>query len=139
MGRLLAIDYGRKRVGIAVTDPLKMIASSLTTVHASEIWNFLNDYLQNEQVDGFVVGYPRNMDGSKSEATVYIEPFVRQLKKKYQHIPVEYFDERFTSKMAFQAMIDGGLKKKARRDKGLVDKISASIILQDYLKHNKGE
>lgn len=139
MGRIMAIDYGKKRVGVAVTDPLKIIANSLETVKSSEIWNFLEDYLKNEQIERFIVGHPRKMDGSLSESMEFIKPFVNKLKKKYMEIPVEYFDERFTSKIAFQSMIDGGMKKMARRNKSMVDKISANLILQDYLNYKKNE
>ena len=126
-------------MGVAVTDPLKIIANSLETVKSSEIWNFLEDYLKNEQIERFIVGHPRKMDGSLSESMEFIKPFVNKLKKKYMEIPVEYFDERFTSKIAFQSMIDGGMKKMARRNKSMVDKISANLILQDYLNYKKNE
>ncbi len=139
VGRIMAIDYGRKRVGVAVTDPLKIIATSLETVKTSEIWNFLEDYLKNEQIEHFIVGHPRKMDGSLSESMEFIQPFVNKLKKKYGNIPIEYFDERFTSKIAMQSMIEGGVKKMARRDKSMVDKISANLILQDYLNYKKNE
>jgi putative Holliday junction resolvase len=133
----MAIDYGRKRVGIAVTDPLQIIANSLNTVSTNEIWTFLEDYMKNETVDRFIVGYPRNMDGTLSESMEYIKPFVRKLKKTYPNVPVEYYDERFTSKIAVRSMVEGGLKKQARRNKAMVDKISANLILQDYLEFKK--
>src|SRR5512138_1762381 len=110
MGRIMAIDYGRKRVGIAVTDELQLIANGLTTVHTHEIMAFLKSYLIKEKVDVIVVGEPRQMNNQPSESLVYIEPFVNKLKKEFPEIPVEMQDERFTSKMAFQTMIDGGLK-----------------------------
>jgi putative Holliday junction resolvase len=133
MGRIMAIDYGRKRVGIAVTDELQLIANGLTTVPAHEIFIFLKSYVQKEKVDAFVVGEPRQMNNQPSESLQYIIPFVNRLKKEFPEIPVEMLDERFTSKMAFQTMIDGGLKKKDRQNKELVDTISAAIILQSYL------
>ena len=137
MGRILAIDYGRKRVGLAVTDTLKMIANGLATVNSNDIWDYLNDYLSNENVECFVVGYPKQLNNQPSEANVYIKPFIKKLKKKFPDIPVELMDERFTSKMAFQTMIDGGLRKKARQNKALVNTISATIILQSYLEQKK--
>jgi putative Holliday junction resolvase len=133
MGRIMAIDYGRKRVGIAVTDELQIIASGLTTVPAHEIMVFLRSYMKQEKVDTIVVGEPRQMNNQPSESLQYIIPFVQRLKKEFPEIPVEMVDERFTSKMAFQTMIDGGLKKKDRQNKELVDNISAAIILQSYL------
>lgn len=133
MGRILAIDYGRKRVGLAVTDSLKMIANGLTTVSSKDIFNFLISYLKKENVECFVVGYPKQMNNQPSESIEYINIFIKQLKKKLPDIPVELIDERFTSKMAFQTMINGGLKKKARKNKALIDTISATIILQSFL------
>ncbi len=133
MGRILAIDYGRKRVGLAVTDPLQMIANSLTTVHSKDIWDFLENYFKNEDVECVVVGYPKQMNNQASEAVRFINPFVKKLTKTYPDMEVKLVDERFTSKMAFQTMIDAGLKKKARQNKELVDTISATIILQSYL------
>jgi len=133
MGRIIAIDYGRKRVGIAVTDELQMIATPLTTVHSKDIFDFLKEYMEKESVELVIVGEPRQMDYTPSESERFIKPFLNRLKKLFPLLVVERFDERFTSKMAFQAMIDGGLKKKARQDKAMVDKISATIILQSYL------
>lgn len=133
MGRILAIDYGRKRVGIAVTDPLQMIANGLKTVHSKDIFDFLKEYFAHEDVDAVVVGYPKQMNNQASEAVRYINPFVKRLTKLWPDMQVELQDERFTSKMASQAMIDGGLKKKDRQNKALVDEISATIILQSYL------
>ncbi len=133
MGRILAIDYGRKRVGIAVTDELQMIAGGLTTVHSKDVIAFLKDYTSKEQVDCMVVGEPFDMQNRASDASKYIDPFVKHLRKQFPDIPVERIDERFTSQMAMQTMIDAGLKKKARQNKALVDTISATIILQYYL------
>lgn len=133
MGRILAIDYGRKRVGIAVTDPMQMIANSLTTVHSKDIWDFLANYLQKEDVECIVIGYPKQMNNQASEAVRFINPFIKRLNKLYPDMKIELVDERFTSKMAHQTMLDAGLKKKARQNKALVDTISATIILQSYL------
>jgi putative Holliday junction resolvase len=137
MGRILAIDYGQKRVGIAVTDELQMIATGLETVPAKDIWKYLADYLQREQVEAIVVGEPRDMMNRPSDSSRFVEPFVKKLRKTYPHLKIERFDERFTSKMAFQTMIDGGLGKKKRRNKALVDTISATLILQSYLESIK--
>lgn len=137
VGRILAFDVGKKRVGIAATDPLRIIANGLTTLAVAEVLPFLTRYISTENVDLFVVGYARQADGSESESMKYIHPFVRSLKNKFPQIPVEWMDERFTSQMAFQTMIDAGLKKMARRDKALVDKISATIILQSFLENSK--
>jgi len=133
MGRILAIDYGQKRAGIAVTDPLQIIANGLTTVAATETLAFLENYCKTETVDAFVVGHARQMDSSDSESMLFIKPFVVGLQRKFPNIPVHMVDERFTSKMAFQTMIDGGLKKKQRQNKALVDTISATLILQSYM------
>ncbi len=129
----MAIDYGRKRVGIAVTDELQLIANGLATVPAHEIFTFLKDYFQKEKVDIIVVGEPRQMNNQPSESLQFIIPFVSRLKKEFPNITVDMADERFTSKMAFQTMIDAGLKKKDRQNKELVDTISATIILQSYM------
>lgn len=137
MGRILAIDYGKKRVGLAVTDPMKMIATRLTTVPAHEIWTFLKEYLAREDVEKVIVGYPMQMNNLPSEAVNYINPFLRKFQKDYPEMPLEQVDERFTSKMAFQTMIDAGLKKKDRQDKGMIDGVSATIILQSYLEQQK--
>lgn len=133
MPRILAIDYGQKRVGLAVTDTEQIIASGLTTVHSKEVFVFLKDYLAKETVSCLVVGEAKNLDNTASESARFIEPFVRKLAKTFPDVPIARVDERFTSKMAFQAMIDGGLRKKARQNKALVDEISATIILQSYL------
>lgn len=133
MGRILAIDYGRKRSGIAVSDPMKIIAGGLTTVDTPKLLSFLVDYCKKEEVETFVVGEAKHMDNTPSESMQYIEPFVEQLAKTFPQIPIERIDERFTSKMAFQAMIDGGLKKKQRQNKAMIDQVSATIILQSYM------
>ena len=137
MARIIAIDYGQKRTGIAVTDELQIIASGLTTVATSELINFLKDYVNAESVGLFVLGEPKQMNNEASQSEVYIIPFIEQLKKEIPQIPIERVDERFTSKMAFQTMIDSGLGKKKRQDKALVDEISATIILQSYLYNKK--
>lgn len=137
MPRILAIDYGRKRVGLAVTDPLQIIATSLTTVSTSELFIFLEKYLKEEQIERFVIGYPRQMNNEPSESVQFIDPFLKKIKEKYPQIPVELVDERFTSKMAFQTMIDSGIGKMKRREKGLIDTISATIILQSWLEKSK--
>ncbi|TMM28790.1 Holliday junction resolvase RuvX [Polaribacter aestuariivivens] len=133
MARILAIDFGKKRTGIAVTDELQIIASGLTTVNTNELLSFLKDYVSKEKVDLFLVGQPKQMNNSDSESEVLIVAFLKKLAKTIPEIPVQRVDERFTSKMAFQTMIDGGMKKKQRRNKALVDEISATIILQSYL------
>ena len=142
MGRILAFDYGKKRIGLAVTDPLQIIASPLLTVGPSEIESFLIDYLKKESVDEFVIGFPVQMNNEPSDSVKYIEPFIKRLGKLFPDKPLHLIDERFTSKIAIQTIIDGGVKKKNRRDKTLVDKISASLILQAYLEKrnfNKGK
>ncbi|MGI6219531.1 MAG: Holliday junction resolvase RuvX [Bacteroidaceae bacterium] len=133
MARILAIDYGKKRTGIAVTDPLQIIANGLTTVNTPELEEWLKDYLGKEPVERILVGMPRQNSGELSENAARVIPFVRRIRKLYPAIPVEEVDERFTSVLAHRAMLDGGLKKMARRDKALVDEISATIILQSYL------
>ena len=133
MGRILAIDYGQKRVGLAVTDDLQIIATPLATVPAGETIQFLKDFVYKNVVDCFVVGEPRQMNNQASESAKYIEPFVRLLKREFQGIPVERMDERFTSMIANQAIRDAGLKKKDRQDKSLVDKVSAVLILQSFM------
>ncbi|WP_179336586.1 Holliday junction resolvase RuvX [Winogradskyella ludwigii] len=133
MGRILAIDYGTKRTGLAVTDEMQIIASGLTTVETKDLLQFLKEYVSKENVDKIVVGLPKQMDNTASESEVYIQKFLVQLEKAMPEISVDRVDERFTSKMAFQTMIDSGLKKKQRRNKALVDEISATLILQSYL------
>ncbi len=137
MGRILAIDYGKKRVGLAVTDPMQLIANRLTTVPAHTIWDFLKDYFERENVETVVVGYPKQMNNQPSESVRFINPFLKRFQKLYPSMQLELYDERFTSKMAFQTMIDGGLGKKKRQDKALVDALSATIILQDYLEQQR--
>lgn len=137
MGRILAIDYGTKRVGIAVTDPLQMIANGLTTVHSKDIISWLKDYFAKEQVDCIVVGEPKRMNNEPSSSAIHVEQFVKLVKKNFPEMKIERMDERFTSKMAFQTMIEGGLKKKDRQNKELVDTISAAIILQSYLESGR--
>ena len=137
MGRILAIDYGKKRTGIAVSDTLKLIANGLTTVPTAELMSFLMDYVSREPVERILVGLPKQMNNEVSENMKRIEPFVNTLRKKMPNIPVEYVDERFTSVLAHRAMLDGGLKKKDRQNKALVDEISATIILQDYLESKR--
>ena len=139
MDRIIGIDYGRKRVGVAVCDPLGIFASPLDTVPAAKIIDYLKNYAEKETVARFVVGYPMNMDNTPSEAATDVDAFLKNLAKKFPSIPVTLEDERFTSVLAHRAMIDGGMKAKDRRDKNSVDKISAAIILQSYLdRTNKG-
>jgi len=133
MGRIIGIDYGLKRIGLAVTDPLQIFASPLITVSPAEFDNFIVDYLIKNEIDAFVIGYPVQMNNQPSESVVYINPFIKKLKKKYPEKHIYLADERFTSQMAFRTMIEGGVKKKNRQDKSMVDKISASIILQSFL------
>lgn len=133
MARIIALDYGRKRTGIAVTDELQLIASGLTAVPTHELLDFLKKFVAHEKVAYFIVGEPKQMNNTPSEAEIFITPFLNRLKKVFPKIPIERQDERFTSKMAVQTMIASGLKKKKRRDKALIDEISATIILQAYL------
>jgi putative Holliday junction resolvase len=133
MGRIMAIDYGRKRSGIAVTDELQLIANGLTTLPSHEIFTFLKSYVLKEKVEVIVVGEPKQMNNQPSESFQFVVPFVNRLKKEFPGITIEMEDERFTSKMAFQTMIDAGLKKKDRQNKELIDTISATIILQSYM------
>ena len=137
MGRILAIDFGRKRVGLAVTDPLQIIATRLETVSSATIWKFLEDYFAREPVDRVVVGYPVQLNNQPSEALNYINPFLKAFTRKYPAIPVELADERFTSSLAHRAMLDGGLKKTDRQNKALADGISATIILQSWLEQKR--
>lgn len=133
MPRILAIDYGLKRTGIAVTDEMQIIASGLTTIPSETILSFLTDYFSNEKVGKVLIGEPKQMNGEPSESAPIIEVFVAKFKLTFPEMPMERVDERFTSKMAFQTMIDCGLKKKQRQNKALIDEISATIMLQDYL------
>ena len=137
MARILAIDYGRKRTGIAVTDSLQIIAGGLATVSTSELFTWLEQYLQREQVERIVIGEPRQPNGQPSENLARVQQFVKRWRKVHPEVPVDYYDERFTSVLAHQAMLDGGLRRKARQDKALVDEISATIILEDYLRSQK--
>ncbi|WP_248723648.1 Holliday junction resolvase RuvX [Seonamhaeicola sp. ML3] len=133
MARILAIDYGTKRTGLAVTDELQIIASGLTTVNTNELINYLKDYVSKETVELFLIGEPKQMNNTASQSEVFIVKFMEILKKEIPQIPIKRVDERFTSKMAFQTMIDSGLKKNQRKNKALVDEISATLILQSYL------
>ena len=135
MPRLMAIDYGKKRTGLAVTDPLQLIASGLTTIPTHELIPFLKKYFAAEPVETIVIGEPKNLDGTATDAMALVAECIRVIKKNFPDIPIVRVDERFTSKMAFQTMIDSGLKKKDRRDKALVDEISATIMLQEYLRN----
>jgi putative holliday junction resolvase len=135
MARILSIDYGKKRTGLAVTDPLQLIATGLTTVATHDLIPYLKKYLAQEAVELFLIGEPKNLDGGATHATALVTECVRILQKNFPEVPVKKIDERFTSKMAFQVMIDSGLKKKDRRNKELVDEISATIILQEYLRN----
>ena len=137
MGRIIGIDYGRKRTGIAVTDPLKIIANGLATVPSHTVVEFLQNYMKTETVEKIVVGLPKQLNGNPSESMQYITPFLNRLKKVIPDIPVEMYDERFTSTLAHKAMLDGGMKKKDRQNKEKVDTIAATIILNDYLQSNK--
>jgi putative Holliday junction resolvase len=137
MSRLLAIDYGRKRTGIAVTDTLQLIANGLTTVATHELMDFILKYVASEPVERILVGKPKQMNNEDSENMKRIEPFVNTLRKRLPDIPVEFVDERFTSVLAHRTMLDAGLKKKARQNKGLVDEISATIILQSYMESRR--
>lgn len=137
MSRILAIDYGKKRTGIAVTDPMQIIANGLTTVPTSQLMDFVLDYVRREVVERIIIGHPKQMNNEDSENMKRIVPFMNQLKKKLPDMPVELYDERFTSVLAHQAMLAGGLKKKDRQNKALVDEISATIILQSYLESKK--
>ena len=136
--RILSIDYGKKRTGLAVTDPLQIIAGGLGTVETSVLYEYIEAYIQREQVERIVIGKPMQPNGQPSENMVRVENFYNRWRKAHPEIPIEYYDERFTSVLAYRAMIDGGVKKKTRREnKGLVDEISATIILQDYLQSRK--
>ena len=137
MTRLLALDYGTKRVGIAVTDELQLIASGLCTVRTLDCMDFLIEYLSKESVSTIVMGMPKNLRNQNTDATPYVKGFAKQIRKQFPEMKVELIDERFTSKIAFQSMIDGGLKKKARQDKTLIDEVSATLILQSYMEQQK--
>ena len=137
MGRILSIDYGKKRVGLAVSDPLQIIATRLETVSSDRIWNFLDDYFSREVVELVIVGYPRQMNDEPSEAIRYINPFLKKFQIRYEDKALKLVDERFTSKMAFQTMIDAGVKKKGRQNKEVIDGVSATILLQSHLEERK--
>ena len=137
MARILSIDYGKKRTGLAVTDPLQIIAGGLATVSTSELFDYLQQYVGREPVERIVIGEPRQPNGQPSENLARVQQFVNRWRKQRPDIPIEYYDERFTSGLAHQAMLDAGLKRKARQDKALVDEISATIILEDYLRARK--
>jgi putative Holliday junction resolvase len=136
MARIMAIDYGGKRVGIAVTDPMQIIATGLTTVHSKDLVTWMGDYFKQEEVETIVIGEPKQLDNTASESAEMINNFVTHVGRKFPNKKVARMDERFTSKMAVQTMVDSGLSKKKRRDKGLIDEISATIILQSYLEQN---
>ncbi|MDE5901346.1 MAG: Holliday junction resolvase RuvX [Muribaculaceae bacterium] len=133
MGRLMCIDYGRKRCGVAVTDELKLVATGLVTVPTAGIFDFVRDYVASNSVEALILGRPRTLRGEDSESMRYITPFVNRLRRAMPQLQVEFFDERYTSVLAHRAMIDGGMKKKDRREKATVDRIAATIILNDYL------
>ena len=133
MGRILAIDYGKKRTGLAVTDPLRITANPLLTIETKDLINWLKTYFEKEKVDVVVIGHPTQMNGQESESMNYIRPFIANYKKLFPTIPIQMYDERFTSVIAHQVMIAGGMKKKDRQDKAIVDKIAACIILEGYL------
>lgn len=133
MAKALGIDYGKKRVGIAISDSLQIIASALTTIETKQFFLFLIELFQKEEIDRFVVGDPKNLDGTATDSTEMTEKFVEKLSIKYPNIPIKRIDERFTSKIAKQSILDAGIKKMKRRDKALVDKVSAAIILQSHL------
>ena len=133
MGIIIALDFGKKRTGIAVTDPLQLIASGLTTVETKDLISFLKNYCSKGTVESFVIGLPKQMNNQPSESEQLIQPFLKTLRNTFPEIAIEREDERFTSKMAFQTMLDSGMKKKKRKDKAIVDEISATLILQSYL------
>ena len=138
MDRFIGIDYGRKRTGVAASDPLGIFASALDTIDSTKLIDYLKNYANNETIVAFVVGYPVNMDGKPSEAQAYVDVFLKQLQKAFPEVPVHKEDERFTSVLAQRTLIDGGVKKSERREKGSVDKISAALILQSYLDRKNG-
>lgn len=138
MARILSVDYGKKRTGLAVTDPLQLIANGLTTVDTKDVFDFLSSYVKQEKVERVVIGRPTQLDGNPSENLVRVENFVGRWRNAHPEIPIEYYDERFTSVLAHRVILETGVKKKARREnKGLVDEISATIILQDYMNSRK--
>lgn len=138
MGRIIGIDYGRKRVGIAVTDENQMIANALDTVHVVDIFNYLKKYLSQENVERIVVGYPMKLNNTESESVVFVKPFIKKLKKEFPSLMIETIDERYTSSIASRAILMSGARKKTRKDKSLVDKVSAVLILQSYMEMKNG-
>jgi putative Holliday junction resolvase len=136
--RILAIDYGLKRTGIAVTDPLKIIATGLTTIESPQLFKFLKEYTGKESVERFIIGFPRNLDGTETDASRPVLQVIEKLNKQFPQIPITQIDERFTSKMASRAMVDMGMRKKERRDKSLVDMIAATLMLQEFLQRDSG-
>jgi len=137
VARILSIDYGKRRTGLAVTDPLQLIAGGLATISTSELTDYLTEYIGREDVERIIIGRPVQPDGSPSENLARVEQFVAKWKTLHPELPIEYVDERFTSVLAHKAMIDGGLRKKARQDKALVDELSATIILQSYMESKR--
>ena len=135
--RILSVDYGQKRTGLAVTDPLQIIAGGLATVSTSALFDYLKDYISKEPVEKIIIGEPRQPNGEPSENLARVQQFVNRWRKSMPQVPIEFYDERFTSVLAHQAMLDGGLKKKARQNKALVDEISATILLQNYMESRK--
>jgi putative Holliday junction resolvase len=133
MGRIIGIDYGKKRIGLAVTDPLQIFATPLNTILVHEFDTFIDEYLKTEQIDEFVIGYPVQMNNKPSESVIFVNPFIKKLRKKFPGKSIHLVDERFTTRIALRAMIDGGLKKKERQNKMIADKVSATIILQSWL------
>lgn len=136
MARILGIDYGTKRVGLAVTDPLQIIATGLDTVHSMDLFTFIKNYIKTEEVEGIVIGMPKNLNNEATHSTPHVVGVVRKLRKEFPDIKITEVDERFTSKLAFNTMIESGISKKKRADKGTIDKVSATIILQSYLEKN---
>ena len=137
MGRILALDYGKKRTGIAVTDPLKIIATGLTTVDSQTLFDFLKTYFSKESVEKILIGEPYNLDGSVTDATAAVQHCIRRLKNSFPDIPIETIDERYTSKMASRAMVEMGMKKKDRQKKGMIDEVAATMMLQEFLANNE--
>jgi putative Holliday junction resolvase len=137
LGRILAVDYGKKRIGLAVTDPLQLIAVTLATVSPDEIFVFLEDYFSREKIDCMVIGYPRQMDNTESETVVYLKPFIKKLRRNFPDLDLQFFDERFTTKIAQQSLVEAGASRKVRRDKSIKDQISAVIILNSFLDYRK--
>lgn len=136
MPRILSIDFGSKRTGLAVTDPLKIIASGLTGLHTKDLENFLKDYFVKEEVELVIIGHPTNWDDSDTHATPLVQAFINRFKKIFPHLPIQKVDERFTSKLAVQSMVESGMKKKKRQNKNTIDEIAATIMLQEYLNNN---